>query len=208
MPVPLKRKGKRPEADVLTDLACSRFYRFHELGMSKADIAREDGVGIAAVDLSLMRVRAHRARYNSAAVIASQSKLILETAELEKAALAAALQATTMEQTGVDDEDKPVFEPVPNHQIRLQASEIITEKVAAIQPKGNGKSINVQTNVGVVSQPQGPAAPPRGLTVEERLRELQAKRQGLLTDGQNSAPAPPSPVEAYDAEAELIHDEG
>lgn len=175
--------------------------------MTRAEIAKQDGVGVATVNISIAQVSAYRGRYSSSAALSAQASIVIECAEVEKAALLSALQAKTKEQVGVDGDGDPVFDEVPNYQVVLQASEILTTKTSVIQPRASGKAINVQTNVGVVSQSSEPAAPPRGFTVEERLRDLQAKRQGLLTEGkQESTLLQPSPVEAYDAEAELLHE--
>lgn len=190
---------------------CSRFYRYHELGMSAADIAKEDRIAMVTVRASLDRVRAYRGRFSTSAVLHSQAETVIQLAGIERIALEKALTATTTIEVPDEDGEGTTLREVPNHEVNLQASEIITRKVEAIQPKG-GKGLSINTNVGVVAAPQGSAPPPRGFSIEERMRELQAKRQGLLPETIESSGelqrVQPSPVEAFDAEAELLHDEG
>jgi hypothetical protein len=204
--MPAIRKIGVPKDKPPGPLDCSRFYRYHELGMAIADIAREDNVSTIRVRGSLNNVRAYRGRFSSQAALHSQAETVVKMAELERAALALALTAT--EKVEIEDDDGTTrTEEVPNHEIQLRASEILTQKTEVIQPKVS-KGISIMQQTGILAPPQGAALPPRGYSIEERLRELQAKRQGLLPAVQEPPAVQPSPIEAEPAEAELVHDEG
>lgn len=179
--------------------------------MSVDDIARGDGVMADTIRESIKRVTFYRSEFSAQAVLSAQAKTIIEVSELEQVALAKALQAKTVREV-VGEDGEPKTEVVDDHATQLQASEIITRKVEVIQPKVIKGGVNVQTNVGVGVASTASAPPPaRGFTIEERLRELAAKRQGQLPAApaeQIAAPVIAAPIEAFDAEAELIHDEG
>jgi len=208
--MPFKRKLGIPRDRQPNSVDCSRFYRYHELGMSLPDIAKEDGITMITVRGSLDKVRAYRGRFSASAVLHSQAETVMQLAGIERIALEKALTATTMIEVPDEDGEGTTMKEVPNHEINLQAAEIITRKVEVIQPKG-GKGFSIQTNVGVVSAPQAASSQPRGFSIEERMRELQAKRQGLLPESVEPSrelhQVQPSPVEAFDAEAELLHSE-
>lgn len=194
-----------------SSLDSSRYYRYHDLGVSADDIAREDGVSALTIRESIKRVTLYRAEFSPPEVLASQAKTVIGVAELEREMLAKALQAKTVRE--IQGEDGEITtETIEDFATQLQASEIITRKVEVIQPKVVKGGVNVQTNVGVgVAATPAAVAPGRGFTVEERLRELTAKRQGQLPAApaeQIVSPVLAAPIEAFDAEAELIHGEG
>jgi hypothetical protein len=154
--------------------------------MSLEEIAKEDGVKVATIERSLKDVEAQSSMFNMDALEASQTEIIMFNQEMEKMALHDSLQAEVKVYGTTPDTQGEVIATEPNYEVRLRASEILTEKTKAIISRHvKGTSVNNNLNVGIVNNNQ-----PSGNTFEDRLREVLRNRSLELTAPvQNDLPA-------------------
>lgn len=195
--------------DTLGEIHKSRFIRAKVHGLSLEKIAQDDQVSLATVERSIAAYELHRAAHGSDEVLISQAEIVLHAVEFEKRALAEALRATRLEGyevrvvepvqggDGVATEERIVQETkeVPDHEVRLHASEILTQKAMLFAPR---LKTGTTVNVGVGVQGNSPASVM--LSFEDRLRDLKEKRQKFL----NAVPE----GEEETAEAEVVDHPG
>jgi len=149
----------------------ARYMKFKKLNKTPEEIAKEEAVSLYAVRRSIQVVEQHRALVNVDAALTEQAEVVLSTKESEKAALDEALKAKT---EIVDGKGRKKL--IPDHDTRLRASEVITGKITAMQPRP-GSQTNVKVGVGVNNQ-----APTLSdyATFEDRLRAISERRRQML----------------------------
>ena len=142
----------------------SRYIR-HNLGTTPEDIAKQDGVGVAAVNKSIRAIDAYRATHTVEFLNQSMIEVVMANTDHLKKAMKGGLTATKK-----DDKGKKV----PDHTVQMHAIDAATKIVTALQPK-QGKGIHV--NVNQQQAVAGGTPPPESGFVgyEERLRSIRAK---------------------------------
>lgn len=163
----------------------ARFLKFHKAKMTLAEIAQEEGKSTITIERSIQMVQAYRARADLEAVQTAQGAVVVDCSEDEKHALRTALRA----KTPVVGKKGTIIKEVPDHETRLKASQILTDKLTALQPRGGGTRVNV--GVGI----NNPSPVSSSFSFEDRLREIRKNRQ---------LPAAPAEVvsEALSADSE------
>lgn len=156
-----------------------RYHRHKILGLPLEEIARQDKVTVETIRTSVLAVQMARGLANREEMELTQFSTIIELQELERKALTSALTAETEKKK-------------PDHNVRLRASEIINEKIAALQPKGRGMPIQVgvQVNNGQPSSvdPTPVRVAARATSFEEIVRKLDAERENLVLPEQIADP--------------------
>jgi hypothetical protein len=174
----VSRKGYLPASD----LHRYRFARHKVLGTPIEDIAKEDGVKVSTIESSIRDTEARNAMYSLDALEASQTEVVMFNKDLEKMALHDSLQAEKKIYAESGEHVGQVIASEPDYDVRLQASQIITEKTKAIISR-HVKGTSVSTQVNVVNSNN-----PSTNTFEDRLREVLKRRENPALV-QNDLPA-------------------
>lgn len=156
----------------------ARHYKHRSVGKPLDVIAKEDDVTQKTVRRSVMLIDRYNALVNVESMVRSEARLVMVTATLQEAAIKRALTANKI----IRDSDGKEIEELtePDHDIQIKAIAAVTDKSKAITPKGGG----INLNVGVNNSNSGPAIPATVITFEDRVREIQRRR-----DEQRQIPA-------------------
>jgi hypothetical protein len=150
-----------------------RYTKHKVMGMSPEDISEEEGVSVEIVRRSIRRIELQNSFTSIDALESSQIGVILHHKELEKAAISGALQAEKKVYAEAGEHAGEVIAVEPDHEIRLQAVNALTRKseaVISLHTKSGGISVNTNIGVGVSNSSSG-------ITFEDKLREIQRKRE-------------------------------
>lgn len=169
-----------------------RFIKARVQGKSLEDIALEESVTVATIESSILAYDLWKACNSHEHVLLEQGGVIMDNLEREKEAIRRALVATRKEVITYRRGGKEIdqINHVADHDVRLRAVELITQKLDVITPK-KGISVSNTTNVGVALPGSS------GISFEDRLRKIQEKRKGLLPAAEEIPEA-----EIVEAEAE------
>lgn len=152
--------------------------------MSLDDIAKQDKITVESIERSIKLVEAQAQLFGIQSVETNTVELVTHVKEIEKQAITEALIAEKNVYAHEGENAGEVIASEPDHEIRLRASEGLTEKIKAVMVrhvKGHTQNTNVNVGVGV-GVTTGESA-----NFESRLREIVKKRQ--LTASQNELPA-------------------
>lgn len=169
----LQHCAPRPQVEVM------RHARHKVLGMTVEEIAKQDRVGIRAVEESIRNVELYNSLNSLEALELGETEVILFNKEVEKVVLADALKAEKKVYAEGGENAGEVIASEPDYDTRLKAVDSITKKAQAIfarHAKGNSINTNVSVGVGITEN--------NGMSFEDRLREVYKRRQ----DAQNSLP--------------------
>lgn len=169
--------------------------------MSIEDIARQDKIKPESVEASIRLVEAQAQLFGIQSVETNTIELVTHVKEIEKQAVTEALTAEKHVYAHAGENAGAVIASEPDHEIRLRASEGLTEKIKAVMirhVKGNTQNTNVNVGVGV-GITTGESA-----NFESRLREIVKKRQ--LNVSQNELPAGGNVVDIVPEKAKTVVD--
>jgi hypothetical protein len=175
----------------------SRYIRHRRENVPIEEIAKSEGVGVAVIKKSILMMDAYYDLNTEEELKTATIELIRQVAPKEKKAIEEALEATRPIH---DKETGEIIRIEPDHDVRIAAMVANTKRIEALLAK---KGFGTQVNLGVgvnVSQSGGVT---QGGTFENRLREIQKKRDEFLI-------APPEPEEVepeYGEEDEIIEGE-
>lgn len=141
------------------------------------EIAARDRITVEQAKESIDKMEMWRWAGSFEEVDAEYNHMALELIPAQKKVILDGMKATSWRTNAKGKQVKEV-----DHTTRMKAAELGKEFAAAAKPKAPGNVVNVQTNVANMGQngSQG------GLSFEQRLREIKAKR----AIGQLSAPPP------------------
>jgi len=181
--------AKEKVANVLEQgVHLARHYRHRSVGKPLDIIAKEDGVTEVTVRRSVMLIDRYNSLINTESMIRSEARIVMVTSTLQEEAIKSALTAKKIIRDQDGKEIKRLTEP--DHEIQLKAVDVVTDKAKAATPKGPG----INLNVGVNNSSPGPAIPATVITFEDRVREIQRRRN-------NEQHQIPAASEATEAEA-------
>jgi len=153
------------------------------MGLGLEEIAKEDGVKLSTIERSIRDIETRNAMYSLDALETSQTEVVMFNKELEKTALHESLQAEKKVYATSGENVGEVIATEPDYDVRLHASEILTEKTKTIISRHvKGTSVSTQVNLAMVNNQ------PSNNTFEDRLREVLKRRETPLLV-QNDLPA-------------------
>lgn len=157
------------------------------------EIAAREKTDVANVRASIDRVESYRFLVSIEEVDLAYNAMALELVDDEKRVLKQAMKAKTW-RTANNGKEVPIVD----HKTRLSAIEIAREFTNTVRPKTPMTQVNVQQNVA-----NGMSG---GMSFEQRLREIKARRAAGLTSGPPllEAKSQPSQAEAIAAEFEEV----
>lgn len=184
-----RRAQDRPYSPPQITSADRHRYNLFRDGVSTAEIATRDRVGVAQVEKSILRCREERQRYSQEAIEVAVRRTVLERLPQSSEAISGALTATRKERIAVIVTDPETNQPVqmentvdvPDHKTRLSGHSALIELISSI--RANVPMVNVdarsQTNnvLGIPAHTAGPSS------AEAVIREIRAARGLALTDG-------------------------
>ena len=163
----------RPKAQISVDLSRSlhmtRFVR-NRSGKTIEEIAKEDKVTERTVQESISVVREWQEMRSIETMNFGVSGVVISTLDKASKALNAALDATEEHVEFDPNKGKNVTVEKPDHTIRLEAVEKVTELAKAIQPKSySSHQTHVQVGVGIQQKAQVSG---HYVGMEDRLRSI------------------------------------
>jgi hypothetical protein len=170
-------------------------------GMSIEDIARQDKVKPEQIETSIRLVEAQAQLFGIQSVETDTIELVSHVKEIEKMAVTEALVAEKRVYAHEGENAGEVIASEPDHEIRLRASEGLTEKIKAVMVrhvKGHTQNTNVNVGVGV-----GISAG-ESTNFESRLRDIVKKRQ--LSTSQTELPAGGNVIEIVPEKEKTVVD--
>jgi hypothetical protein len=173
----------------------SRYFRYRRENVPIEEIAKADGVGIRVVRQSIAFMSDYYELNTEEELKTATIELIRSISKLEKKAIEDALVATKPIH---DEESGDILRIEPDHAVRLEAIAVNTKRIEALLAKRGGFGTQVNLGVGVNVNQSGGVT--QGGTFENRLREIQQKRDEFLLN-----PPEPEEVEAeYEEGDEVI----
>jgi len=132
------------------------------------EIAARDRVAVETIKESIDKVEAYRYIASAEEVDMAYNMMALELVDSQKKVLKEAMNAKTYR---IDTNGKEKV--ISDHATRLKALDVAREFASVARPKGPGIQINTQNNVNGA----GVNGTVGGLSFEQRLREIRAKRE-------------------------------
>lgn len=173
-------------------------------GETVADIAKAEGVSVKQVERSLRRIELDRALNTREQMDFETIRVIRESGPEAQEALRRAFHAKAiLRKRNKKGEEVAVL--VDDHERQLEAVEMYKELVTAMQPRGNGFTINNQANANAAAA----AATTTNIRTEgfeERLKRLR-KQQTEFAALPSETIAPPDADDDYDDDDEEDEDE-
>jgi hypothetical protein len=138
-------------------------------------IATEDGVSLSVVRDSIKDVAMFNSMFNEKFLQAGEIQMLEELRGLKRLAIEGALKAETVYR---DPETNKEIAREPNTEAQLRAVEILNEELATIV--GSHKGPGIAVNVNQQQNNNNVSASDAGMSFENVLRKVQAKRSKNL----------------------------
>jgi hypothetical protein len=190
-------------------------YRLFRAGMSIAEIATRERVGVKAVDQSILRVRIEISAYSSEETDMATRKVFVEKLPEAALTISEAMQAKSTVDCLIVEHDPETGETtqvkgltyIPDHATRLQAVGALRQLLQAVQPKVPLVNVNAPTqNNFALGQGQQPAQLSQPTSAEAIIRAIRAERGLALTDGASTVTVEGNALAVVEKDEELEDD--